>query len=99
MRRTLAENVALATQAVCDSFPAGTRVTRPGGGFLLWVELPKPINTLDLYERALQHSITFAPGPLFSAKGSYRNFLRLSVADGSDRTRQAIVKLGRLASV
>ena len=39
--------------AVGRHFPAGTKVTRPTGGFVLWVELPRGANSLDLLERAL----------------------------------------------
>ena len=42
--------------------------------------------------------ITIAPGPLFSAKGAYRNFIRLNAGSWSDRVRQAVVTLGKLAS-
>ncbi len=41
------------TEAVSRYFPAGTKVTRPAGGQVLWVELTPGINSLDLYHRAL----------------------------------------------
>ncbi len=98
MRRTLAANVALVTQRIGESFPEGTRVTRPAGGFVLWVELPKSVDSLVLYERARRSGVTFAPGQLFSPKGGYRNFLRMNAGGWSDRIRDAVVLLGRLAS-
>ena len=97
-RRALANNVAMVTQAVSLSFPEGTRVTRPSGGFVIWAELPGSCDGLEVYERALKAGITIAPGPLFSAKGAYRNFIRLNAGSWSDRVRQAVVTLGKLAS-
>jgi hypothetical protein len=37
------------TQAITKYFPAGTKVTRPTGGYVLWVELPSQINSLELF--------------------------------------------------
>ena len=42
--------------------------------------------------------ISLVPGPLFSASGEYRNFIRLNYAvPWSDRVEQAIGALGDLA--
>ena len=37
-------------------FPEGTQMTRPTGGFILWVSLPGRVNTQELHVRALQQS-------------------------------------------
>lgn len=85
-------------EAVGRYFPEGTRVTRPAGGFVLWVELPGQINSMQLYEQALLHGISIAPGPIFSAKGKYPNCIRLNAALWSSKIEQAIEQLGRLAA-
>jgi DNA-binding transcriptional MocR family regulator len=78
-------------------FPKDTRVTRPGGGFVAWLELPG-IDAMSLYRRALGDGISIAPGPLFSARERYRHFIRLNFAQGWDgRTEDALTRLGRLA--
>ena len=41
-------------QAVMRYFPEGTRVTRPNGGFVLWVQMPEYADSLRLYRQALQ---------------------------------------------
>ncbi|MDD3518633.1 MAG: PLP-dependent aminotransferase family protein [Chromatiales bacterium] len=85
--------------AVTDHFPAGTRVTRPSGGFVLWVELPEGGDAMVLHRQALGHGITIAPGPIFSATQRYRNCLRLTCAQPwSERMEQALRTLGRLAA-
>jgi DNA-binding transcriptional MocR family regulator len=63
------------------SFPLGTCVTAPEAGFLLWVELPHPINALEVHRRALALGIGVSPGPLFSPGAELQNFLRLNCAN------------------
>ncbi len=80
-------------------FPRETRVTRPAGGFVAWLELPKTVDAVALYRRALAEGISIAPGPLFSARERYRHFVRLNFAQGwSERTVGALARLGRLAA-
>lgn len=98
MRAAYARQTELMIRTVEAAFPAGTRVTHPRGGSVLWLELPADCDTLTLYERARAHGIRFAPGLLFSAQQRYRNCLRLSCAHPwSDRLEAALVTLGRLA--
>jgi DNA-binding transcriptional MocR family regulator len=98
LSRVYAQQVSLVSQAVATAFPVGTRVTRPAGGFVVWVELPRAANALRLYEQALAHGITIAPGPIFSARRRYRNFIRINCASWSDRVKRAIGTLGELVS-
>src|SRR5690606_2674107 len=99
MRRTLAANVDRMTAAVARCFPAGTRVTRPRGGFVLWVERPGGADALRLHRRALADKISVAPGPIFSTSGAYRNFIRLNCGyPWSDRLEAALVRLGELVA-
>jgi DNA-binding transcriptional MocR family regulator len=78
VRAFYAEQVQLVSAAVQRYFPAGTRVTRPAGGFVVWVELPGKCDAMRLYEQALMRKISIAPGPIFSASGRFRNFIRLN---------------------
>jgi DNA-binding transcriptional MocR family regulator len=77
-RQRLSEALAAMTQAVTTHFPAGCRLTQPEGGYMLWVEMPKAIDALRLQQLALAEGISIAPGPLFSVKGKYKNFVRLN---------------------
>jgi len=98
LRKALATQVQRVTLAVRQYFPEGTRITRPAGGFVLWVELPKSVDSLELYRKALEKKISIAPGPIFSAKQKYQNFIRLSCGQAwSDSLEQALKTLGRLA--
>src|SRR5258708_39647807 len=40
LRRALADQVTRVREAIASHFPPGTRISRPRGGFLLWVEMP-----------------------------------------------------------
>lgn len=97
LRQRLADQTGIMAEAVARAFPDGTRVSRPVGGFLLWVELPDPVDTSELYSRAVAEGIVFTPGEIFSATGRFRNALRLNAGIWNEGTARAIERLGRLA--
>jgi DNA-binding transcriptional MocR family regulator len=94
IRREYARNVSLMSDAVMRYFPEGTRLTRPSGGFVLWVQLPENVDSLKLYEVALRGGITLAPGHVFSATYQFSNFIRLNAATFNYSTERAIERLG-----
>jgi DNA-binding transcriptional MocR family regulator len=94
IRRAYAQKVAQMAQAVLHYFPAGTRVTSPAGGFVIWVQLPNEIDSLVLYQRALAAGITLAPGYIFSATPKYRSFIRLNAAYMNFAGERALARLG-----
>jgi len=99
LRRAFKDNLAVTTAAIADTFPAGTRISRPEGGFVLWLELPVPGDARALFDQALKHGICFAPGDLFTTGDSYRGCLRISCGyPWSSTIERAIWKLGELAS-
>ena len=98
IRHIYKRDVAAMGQAVERCFPEGTRVTRPAGGFLLWLQLPDSIDALELYARAIKSGIAITPGHIFSSSEHYRNFIRLNAANWSDGAEAAIETLGRLAA-
>jgi DNA-binding transcriptional MocR family regulator len=96
LRREYAQNVALLYQAVTRIFPQGTRVSRPSGGYVLWVQLPETVDSLKLYSMALQGGITLTPGYLFSPTNQFYNFIRLNAAAWSYPIERALDKLGEM---
>jgi DNA-binding transcriptional MocR family regulator len=98
LRRRFASQVDTARGVIADSFPRGTRVTRPSGAYIVWVELPKNCDSVALFERLIERGITIGPGPMFSASQRYRNCMRLSIGQPwSDRQERALRDIGRLA--
>ncbi|MEM7004071.1 MAG: PLP-dependent aminotransferase family protein, partial [Pseudomonadota bacterium] len=53
MRVALAQNVARLTAKVAEHFPASCRITRPQGGMAIWVELPRGVDTTELFYQAV----------------------------------------------
>ena len=78
---------------VSESFPKGTRITNPQGGFLLWVELPIKYSALTLYKKAMEKKIAITPGILFSAQGQYKNHIRLSCGAIDGEKMYATIKI------
>ncbi len=66
--------------AVARAFPEGTAVSRPQGGFVLWVQLPDGVSGTEVYHRARAEDINVAPGLMFSTADKYENCLRLNSA-------------------
>jgi DNA-binding transcriptional MocR family regulator len=95
-RREYARNVRLMSDAVMRYFPEGTRLTHPSGGFVLWIQLPENVDSLELYKIALQGGITIAPGYVFSATHQFSNFIRLNAAAFNYATERAIERLGAM---
>ena len=99
LRHALSVQQTAMMQAVVRHFPKGTRATRPGGGYFLWIELPGRVNALDIHRKALALGISVAPGPMFSANRDFANCLRLNYGHPWDqKAESAVATLGRLAS-
>jgi len=98
LREALATQQRHAWRLVERHFPAGTRVTRPEGGYFIWLELPPAVDALALHHRARACSISTAPGVLFSADHRFTHHLRLNVGHPGDaRFDPAMRQLGRMA--
>ena len=97
IRRVYAKNISQMADAVVRYFPEGTRMTRPGGSYMLWVEMPEGTDSVKLFNMALDHSISITPGSIFSLSDKYRNFIRLSSSYWDERSQRGVETLGRLA--
>ncbi len=98
MRKQVHQNLTAMRSSILSHFPKGTRVTRPQGGLLLWVELPESINTEDIYREALKKNILIAPGILFSIRGKYSNHMRLNAGTWNEQIENAIIFLGKICA-
>jgi DNA-binding transcriptional MocR family regulator len=98
IRRVFEDNIDHLIRTIERTFPEGTRVTRPAGGFVLWLELPRPLVTGALFARAIEKGICFVPGHVFSASDRFANCLRLSCGHGWDaRIAEGVTALGEMA--
>ncbi|KQX29465.1 PLP-dependent aminotransferase family protein [Variovorax sp. Root434] len=99
LRREFADTLERMSRVIEEAFPPGTRITRPAGNFVLWLELPKALDTRTLFAQALKKGVCFAPGVVFSASGRYAHCMRLSGGYGWDaRIEKGLRTLGALAT-
>jgi len=97
IRKFYLDQMQCMSAAVTRYFPEGTKLTRPTGGMCLWVELPPQVNSLTVYQQALAAKISTAPGPIFSAKQKFQNFIRLNFGNPwTERIEGAVRDLGQI---
>jgi len=97
IRRAFSETLRCMVKEIERAFPEGTKVSQPEGGFVLWLELPKRLDTGPLFALALDKGVCFAPGVVFSASGRHAHCLRLSGGHGWDpRIERGVRTLGAL---
>ncbi|WP_061797667.1 aminotransferase-like domain-containing protein [Serratia ficaria] len=95
MRARYQQNRDRMTDWIMKYFPAGTRVSQPRGGFMLWIELDEEFDTLRLNRHLEQQGVQIAVGSIFSASGKYRNCLRINYAAKlSAEIEQAVLRVG-----
>lgn len=97
MRQTLHANSLQFIRAIGEYFPDGVKMSNPKGGFILWMELDKKIDAYHLYQEAMLHKISIAPGSMFTLQDRYRNCMRLSYGmQWTPQVDRALKKLGGL---
>jgi DNA-binding transcriptional MocR family regulator len=93
----LKQNAERMTAAVERSFPPETGISAPRGGSVLWLELPRTVDSEKLFDAAIEHNISIMPGDVFAAGHRYRNFIRLSFGHPwSPAMDEGVETLGRL---
>ncbi len=99
LRALITTQVDRVRQAIAKYFPEGTRISRPAGGYMLWVELPPQVDALKLYRAALAENISILPGTIFSATGGYKNYIRVNCGQiWSEVYDRALLTVGRLCA-
>ncbi|SDI69869.1 DNA-binding transcriptional regulator, MocR family, contains an aminotransferase domain [Chryseobacterium taeanense] len=98
LRSELHANSLQFARAVAEYFPEGSKISQPQGGFMLWVELDKRIDTTELYDLAIRQKISIAPGRMFSLQNQFNNCMRLSYGQRwSEQIDDKLKQLGRIA--
>lgn len=97
-RRCYQETTERLRFCVARAFPEQTAVSRPRGGFVLWVQLPEGVSGTEIYRRARLELINVAPGVMFSTTQKFENCLRLNTGNPwTERIETAVIRLGSLA--
>jgi DNA-binding transcriptional MocR family regulator len=90
LRVALWRSVEGARAEILARFPAGTRVSRPEGGFVLWIQLPGGYDGEEVCRRAREAGINILPGAVFSPSGEFRSFIRIACGHPLERLQPAI---------
>jgi DNA-binding transcriptional MocR family regulator len=97
LRVAMREQVEKGRFMIAKNFPEGTRVSHPHGGNVLWVEMPEACDSIDIFNRALEHNISVTPGILFSATRRFRNYLRINCGfPWNEANQNALKTLGKI---
>jgi DNA-binding transcriptional MocR family regulator len=97
LRMTMREQVEKGRFMIAQNFPEGTCISNPQGGNVVWVELPRGCNSIEIFNRALQNNIGVTPGILFSATRRFKNYIRINCGFPWNETNQrAIETLGKI---
>ena len=84
-------------QAIIQYFPPDTKISRPTGGFIFWIELNKKVDSFKLRTEAMKHKISIVPGKIFSASIDYSNYIRISFGKPwNDDADYGLLLLGKL---
>jgi len=99
LRQTYYTNSLKYMAAIASYFPNDTRISKPKGGFLLWVVLNPKIDVTILYKKALEQGIIITPGNIFTLQNQYKNCMRLSYGiPWNTKIENALKQLGELVS-
>lgn len=97
LRKAFKEQIQTARLMISRLFPEGTRISDPSGGFVLWVELPRQINCVDVYHEAKAKKIGITPGMLFSATRKFKNYIRINCGfPWDEHTETALTQLAEI---
>jgi len=71
--------------------PQEITFTAPRGGFYIWLDLPKHIDSTEVLKRAIDKGVVFVSGKTFDPHGILNNKMRLSYCNTSvEKIREGI---------
>ena len=78
---------------------AGITWTKPDGGLFVWVTLPKDVDTLKLFHKAVAYKVAFVPGNVFYAENPVYNHMRINFSfPPTIHLAEAVKRLARCIS-
>ncbi len=91
-RNILRKQLLLVVKAIDKYFPKNIRMVIPKGGFLLWIQLPEGVNSVELYRNLLKEDIVILPGPVCSSSQGFEEYIRLSCGSPFDEGMENALK-------
>lgn len=92
-RMQLAKNAYYTINLLSDSFPKGTSIYTPSGGYNIWVKMAGHTNMDHFYNQCEKIGVRFTPGYTFSFSNNFSNHFRLVFADKYSPKRVEAIKL------
>jgi DNA-binding transcriptional MocR family regulator len=97
LRTALRSQAHKMAEAVARHFPLGCRLSMPQGGLLMWIELPRHVDSREVFALARLEHIGVAPGAAFSTSRRFDHFIRLQYGDPwSPQMDAALRRLGQI---
>ena len=89
----------IASETLARSFPSGTQIAEPLGGYMLWVQLPDAVDLEQVKLRAREKGVVFCGGDVFFPAEAPGKFMRLNCAKaGEEELVRGLEILGAAAS-
>lgn len=98
MRKYYAAALPLFTQALTRHLPEGTRISRPAGGFILWVEFPPMVDTTRLFKEAPHYGVVLISGNYYTLHNRFPHHAGFNFGNPlSEKLEKALKVVGDLA--
>ncbi|KZN40258.1 PLP-dependent aminotransferase family protein [Pseudoalteromonas luteoviolacea] len=99
LRQRLMDNKQKMLMCIRSFFPSDVRVSDPGGGCVVWLELGSDVDGGELFKLAMAEGVSITPGQLFSVSERFQNCIRISYGlPWNDGVEANIKKLGDLVA-
>jgi len=86
--------------ALAAHMPPGVGWTRPGGGMFIWIELPEPLQAVEVAARARAAKLLILAGDPFFAEAPTGQYLRLAFSYVTpDKIGEGVAVLGGVVAV
>lgn len=83
--------------ALEEHMPSSVKWTHPSGGLFLWVTVPEPMNTVELFKAAIAEKVAYVPGVSFYPNGGGENTMRMNFSYASPaQINEGISRLARV---
>ena len=84
-------------EAMEELFPPEVKWTHPKGGMFLFITLPKGLDAMELFEKAVENHVAYVPGAVFHPVGGGENTMRMNFSYPEPEViREGIARLGKL---
>ena len=71
-------------ESIQEHFPQGCTWTMPHGGMFLWARMPQGVNTIDMFQSAINEKVAYVHGQAFHVDGKGQDAMRLNFTNPSD---------------